>query len=130
MPRGPTPLAAGLSAGDRSAAADTASRDHGRVPPASTVGADPPHPVRAGARGGCSPGGAVPAPTVPARSDRTVPRRRVPVDAGLRMVHARPRAAPEAGRSIGSMRSVATSNGCSFAGRIEGSRRTRRSLRI
>src|SRR5262249_30699515 len=82
MPRGTTPLVAGLPAGDRSAAADTASRAHGRVPPASTADAGPPHPVRAGARGGCSPGGAAPAPTIPARSTRTDPRLLVPVVAG------------------------------------------------
>src|SRR5262245_32120874 len=82
MPRGTTPLVAGLPAGDRSAAADTASRAHGRVPPASTADAGPPHPVRAGARGGCSPGDAAPAPTIPARSTRTDPRLLVPVVAG------------------------------------------------
>src|SRR5262249_5522836 len=88
MPRGTTPLAAGLSAGGRSAAADTASRAHGRVPPASTADADPPHPGRAGARGGWSPGGSAPAPPGPARPCRTDPRQRVPVVAGTRMVHA------------------------------------------
>src|SRR5439155_8000445 len=94
VPRGTTSRCRALAGSRRSPAANTASRDHGRSRLRLLRNAVRPRPVRAGARGGCSPGARRRLP--PSRLARTAPTRLlVPVNAGIGdATRPRPREAP------------------------------------